>query len=90
VTKEATKVPVLPTDYQTFIHLSRYARWQDKVERRETWEETVSRVRDFWINKFPKSTGDIAEAFASVELLEIMPSMRTLMSAGVQGQCSRI
>ena len=36
----------LPTEYQSFIHLSRYARWDYKKERRETWEETVNRYFD--------------------------------------------
>ena len=34
----------LPTDYQSFIHKSRYARWLDTEGRRETWHETVSQV----------------------------------------------
>ena len=38
----------LPTIYQQFIHLSRYARWLDKEERRESWEETVKRYFDFF------------------------------------------
>ena len=33
----------LPTDYQAFIHTSRYARWLEDENRRETWPETVSR-----------------------------------------------
>ena len=33
----------LPTDYQSFIHKSRYARWLDDEGRRETWSETVGR-----------------------------------------------
>ena len=33
----------LPTDYQSFIHTSRYARWLDDEQRRETWSETVER-----------------------------------------------
>ena len=37
----------LPTDYQKFIHQSRYARWKEEDSRRETWEETVSRYFDF-------------------------------------------
>ena len=36
----------LPTDYQAFIHKSRYARWLDKEGRRETWSETVSRYME--------------------------------------------
>ena len=37
----------LPTPYQNFIHKSRYARWDDSLERRETWEETVDRYLDY-------------------------------------------
>ena len=33
----------LPTDYQAFIHTSRYARWLDDENRRESWSETVGR-----------------------------------------------
>ena len=38
----------LPTQYQEFIHLSRYARWNEDKQRRETWEETVKRYFDFF------------------------------------------
>ena len=38
----------LPTNYQQFIHLSRYARWNEDKQRRETWNETVSRYFDFF------------------------------------------
>lgn len=72
----------LPTDYQTFIALSRYARWLPSEERRETWEETVQR----YIDNVVSPTGiphelvqDIQEAILG---LEIMPSMRALMTAG--------
>ena len=33
---------LLPTDYQNFIALSRYARWKEDEQRRETWGETVT------------------------------------------------
>ena len=72
----------LPTDYQAFIHTSRYARWLDDQNRRETWAETVSR----YLTKVvvPKTrdeivVDDIEEAILN---LEIMPSMRALMTAG--------
>ena len=32
-----------PTDYQAFIHTSRYAKWLNKENRRENWGETVDR-----------------------------------------------
>ena len=39
----------LPTDYQTFIATSRYARWLPEEGRREAWGETVQRLMDFII-----------------------------------------
>ena len=38
----------LPTQYQQFIHLSRYSRWLPNESRRETWSETVKRYFDFF------------------------------------------
>ena len=40
----------LPTLYQQFIHLSRYARWVGDAGRRETWAETVDRYIDYMCN----------------------------------------
>lgn len=73
----------LPTDYQTFLAASRYARWDDVLGRRETWEETVSRYMKYVVS--PKISGDaeLAEAiYSSIVALEVMPSMRMLMTAG--------
>ena len=38
----------LPTQYQQFIHLSRYSRWLPEEGRRETWNETVGRYFNFF------------------------------------------
>jgi len=78
----------LPTKYQEFIHLSRYSRWLPKEGRRETWGETVERYFDFFEKhlkdtcKFtlPKDMRDKLEI--AVLELNIMPSMRCLMTAG--------
>ena len=71
----------LPSDYQTFIALSRYARWMPEHNRRETWEETVCRLFDYYDktlgHKYPR-----ARLEKAVLNLEIMPSMRSLMAAG--------
>ena len=40
----------LPTEYQSFIHLSRYSRWIPEEGRRETWSETVGRLISFFRN----------------------------------------
>jgi ribonucleoside-triphosphate reductase len=77
----------LPTTYQEFIHLSRYARWNEDTGRRETWQETVARYFDFMQEHLKKNNKtDISNIRPTLEEavlnLEIMPSMRALMSAG--------
>lgn len=80
----------LPTDYQNFIGTSRYARWLDAEKRRETWAETVGRYIDNVV--VPALKPDFAEGGLEADVaedihrailsLEIMPSMRALMTAG--------
>ena len=77
----------LPTTYQEFIHLSRYARWNEDTGRRETLQETVARYFDFMQEHLKKNNDtDIADMRPQLEQavlnLDIMPSMRALMSAG--------
>ena len=78
----------LPTEYQQFIHLSRYARWDYDNKRRETWEETVSRYFDFfteWLeekHEYKLDNGKRVELEEAVLNLNVMPSMRCLMTAG--------
>ena len=69
-------------DYQKFIAISRYARWLPNENRRETWEETVSRYVDFMSLKV-KGNLPIAQLKDSITKLEVMPSMRALMTAGL-------
>ena len=75
----------LPTDYQTFIATSRYARWLEDENRRETWSETVSRYCEYLrsSSNVKLSDEDIAEVEEAILTLEVMPSMRALMTAGV-------
>ena len=69
--------------YSQFIALSRYARFDDNLGRREMWPETVSRLTDFWVRKFPEQEKYIKEDIHNAILnLEVMPSMRSLMTAG--------
>ena len=78
----------LPTDYQNFIALSRYARWKEDEQRRETWSETVQRYFDYMSKHLKSSTGYNLPNTLRGELEEavfnqsIMPSMRALMTAG--------
>jgi len=72
----------LPTDYQNFIATSRYARWLEEEGRRETWTETVTRYVDYMADKtgLDKKTTD--EIWNAIYSLDVMPSMRALMTAG--------
>lgn len=69
------------TDYQRYIAMSRYARWREEDNRRETWEETVDRLIGFWEKRFP-NLEVLGELRSAILNFEVMPSMRSLMSAG--------
>ena len=70
----------LPTDYQAFIHKSRYAKYYEG-KGRESWDDTVDRYMD-------NIVGNLADTVTKKEIeqailgLEVMPSMRSLMTAG--------
>lgn len=78
----------LPTDYQSYIHKSRYARFIDELGRRENWDETVARYFDFFEQELDEHHGYKVPATLRSELedavlsLKVMPSMRSLMTAG--------
>jgi len=80
----------LPTEYQSFIYLSRYSRWLEEEGRRETWDETVNRLIVFFRNHVENNLGvkdqlddkDWNMIRNSILSLEVMPSMRSLMTAG--------
>lgn len=80
----------LPTIYQDFIHLSRYARWLPEEKRRETWEETVNRYINFFSNRIENldtiQSGDVSllrdVIYDYIINLSVMPSMRCMMTAG--------
>ena len=79
---------MLPTDYQNYIHLSRYSRWIDTEERRETWIETINRYLSFMSNNlkdnynYTISDEMYSEIETSMFNLEVLGSMRALMTAG--------
>ena len=78
----------LPTDYQNFIALSRYARWLEEDGRRETWTETVNRYVQYMVTHVSKKHNlDLSvdlqdKIFSNIANLNVMPSMRALMTAG--------
>ena len=74
--------------YKNFIHISRYARWLDASNRRETWVESVRRYMAFMVKHLVANHGYknddpvFAEIEAAIVNHELMPSMRALMAAG--------
>ena len=78
----------LPTPYQEFIHLSRYSRWLEEEGRRESWEETVNRYFNHFDTHLKENTKCKLDKETREELRqavlnqEVMPSMRSLMTAG--------
>ena len=82
MTRNMTTTNHLPTDYQTFIATSRYARWIEEENRRETWAETVGRFIDNIVRPADIDTKTIDEIEEAILNLEVMPSMRALMTAG--------
>lgn len=74
--------------YRNFIHISRYARWIEEKNRRETWVETVDRYIDFMKNhlienyNYDKNNIIFSQIKEAVVSHKIMPSMRALMTAG--------
>ena len=67
-------------NYSKFIAASRYARWQDSEGRRETWEETAARYVSYWGNKLGNE--EKQKITSAIVNLEVMPSMRCVMTAG--------
>jgi ribonucleoside-diphosphate reductase alpha chain len=70
--------------YQAFIAKSRYARWIEDKQRRENWDETVQRYVDFFAPRIPKSDREQVsnEIEKAVFSMDVMPSMRAIMTAG--------
>jgi ribonucleoside-triphosphate reductase (thioredoxin) len=72
------------TDYQKFIAFSRYSRWLEDEGRRETWSEIVDRYCSWMAHHVKLENKDHMwlELRNAIEDLEVMPSMRCMMTAG--------
>jgi len=71
---------MLPTYYQQFIHKSRYAKYHDGYGR-ETWADTVTRYSQNVLHgKLDDRTIQLLEE--AIYAMDIMPSMRAMMTAG--------
>jgi ribonucleoside-triphosphate reductase len=77
-----------PTVFEEFIYKSRYAKWLEDEGRRENWDETVNRLVDYYAHTvcehkhISKAESVWQELYEAIYNLEVMPSMRALMTAG--------
>lgn len=74
-----------PSPYEEFIYKSRYARWLEDDNRRENWDETVTRLIEYYQNRVVETAGEcppLGELYDAIYNLEVMPSMRAMMTAG--------
>lgn len=73
-----------PSIYEEFIYKSRYAKWIDSEKRRENWDETVGRLIKYYADAAGQAATltELNEIEAAIYNLEVMPSMRALMTAG--------
>jgi ribonucleoside-triphosphate reductase len=75
-------------DLQYYIFISKYARWIPEENRRETWDETVTRYVNFWKDRYAldNNSKDFNRVFdlmgKDIYDMKVMPSMRALMVAG--------
>ena len=63
------------------VHM-KYAKYLPKLQRRETWEELVTRNKDMHIKKYPTISDEIEQAYAYVYAKKVLPSMRSLQFGG--------
>lgn len=75
-------------DEDTFgeiVRVRTYARWRETEQRRETWNETVARYRNYFLDRFTLTDGFMQRfnnACDMIQQQEVMPSMRALWTAG--------
>jgi len=69
-------------DYMRYIHISKYARFRDKLKRRETWGETVDRYVEFFLETGVITDEEATTIGDSIFNMQVMPSMRAMMTAG--------
>jgi intein/homing endonuclease len=71
-----------PKAVSDYIHASKYARFRPELGRREVYSETVDRVEDMHVGRFPELRDEIKWAFGLVREQKVLPSMRSMQFGG--------
>jgi len=61
---------------------SKYARFIPELNRRETWDEIVTRNKQMHLEKYPDLADEIEQAYLYVYDKKVLPSMRSMQFAG--------
>ncbi len=64
------------------ITYSKYAKYKDELNRRETWDEIIDRYQNMMVNKYPNSASMIEKSIPFIRQKRVLPSMRALQFAG--------
>ena len=70
------------TELQNYAFVSKYARWIPEKKRRETWKESVTRVREMMHEQYPEVNGDIDWAYDLMYKKRVLGSQRALQFGG--------
>lgn len=71
-----------PKAISDYIHAGKYARYRSEFGRREVYVETVGRVEEMHVGRFPKFADEIHQAFDYVREQRVLPSMRSMQFGG--------
>ena len=63
------------------VHM-KYSKFIPELERRETWEELVTRNMNMHIKKYPHIASEIVDVYQYVYTKKVLPSMRSMQFGG--------
>jgi len=69
-------------ELESYTFVSKYARWIPEKKRRETWKESVDRVKEMMQHQYPEINGDIDWAYDMMHKKRVLGSQRALQFGG--------
>ena len=70
------------TELQNYTFVGKYARWIPEKKRRETWKESVDRVKNMMYAQYPEANGEIEWAYDMMYKKRVLGSQRALQFGG--------
>jgi len=77
-----TKLNLPQEIFSKIVVYNKYAKYNRKKKRRETWEEITTRNKEMHQDKFPELKEEIEEVYKLVYNKKVLPSMRSLQFVG--------